>query len=89
MIPYMIRKNSTVGTGVTYYDATSTTSEYDDVYYADEYISTSSGKETLFAIIPKEKQIFNRNKISNINIKLKQQILPVRQQIRFTTRNAL
>ena len=40
-------------------------------------------------LIPKERQIFNRNKISNINIKLKQQILPVNKQVRFTFRNAL
>ena len=89
MVPYYTRKNSTVSTAVTYYDSTDTSALGDEYeYYYDEYIYTPTKEDKLF-VIPKEKNVFNRNKISNINIKLKQRILPVRQQMRFVTRNAL
>ena len=91
MVPYTRLRNSTcVTTANNYYDSTDTsaTNDYCGYGYYDGYSQTPT-KEEKKIVIPKERQIFNRNKISNINIKLKQQILPVRQQMRFTTRNAL
>lgn len=82
------------------YNSTCTTTSYDyynhvdastkgDYYYGDYDVYSQILTEKNRIVIPKEKIIFNINKVSNINIKLKQKILFVNKQIRFTIRNAL
>lgn len=88
MVPYTRIHNLTwTTTAYNYYDDTDTSTTGGYCGYGD-YDGTPT-KEEKKIVIPKERLIFNRNKISNINIKLKQRILPVNKQTRFTTRSAL
>lgn len=90
MIPYTRILNPMWSTTTAdYYDNTDTSTTDGYYYYGDYDGYSQTPTEEKRIVIPKEKQIFNRNKVSNINIKLKQRILPVNRQMRFTTRNAL